>query len=1325
MKQKRVTMSAPNIQIEKLDDVNYDTWSLLMRSILIHSGQWKIVNGDIKNDDEKTKLEWKINDEKALASIYLGVQPAQLIYIRDCKSSNEAWKKLQEVHRPKGPVQKVTLYKRLVNLILASGGDVLRHINEFVEINAKLAENGIELQDELLVIMLLSSLPLEYENFVIAMETRDELPKLSVIKQKLLEEGRRRKEKDEQCESIKNVQQQAFVVKSNPKQDYKSRNNNRKKPKSFKGKCFICGEVGHYANKCDKKSQVKAGSEAMTLLAAADCKTFNKGKWYVDSGATSHMCNQRELFIRFVDHAEEIALAGNKHIIATGKGDVKIFNNSYEILLQNVLYSSDLQANFISINKCVENGYFAKFDKMKAEISRKDGQVVVVAHRKDNMFMASNEKPVQMLCSTKPSQSDLWHNRYGHLNNRSLQDLSKKQMVKGMTLNTHNAGCCNTCMLSKIHVLAFPKESESRSNSLLELVHADVCGPFRIKSVGGSSYFVTFIDDMSRKIHVYFLKHKSEVLEKFKTYKLQVEKQTGRKIKTLRSDNGGEFVNRAFDEFLADEGIKRQLTVSYTPQQNGVAERANRTLIEMARSMIIHAGVKHYLWAEAVNTAVYIRNRCPTKKLEDKTPFEVWTGRKPNVSHFKVFGCSAVGLNKSTGKSKLEAKGRQYLMVGYSNTSKAYRLFDTNTQKVEEKRDVLFNENLYPEKVAIVKKCKSGADYLEIYNQEEFIQSCNDNNFDEDVENENTELIHEDSFNTADEQEYLTEEEGDAIGVEEEASVQELVEVRSRGRPKIIRDGKVGRPRKQYCTKTVNELCVAIEGSIPHTVEEALTGTCKQFWEQAMRDEFESLKRNKTWTLEDLPKGHKAIPCKWVFALKRNVNGEIERYKARLVAKGCSQQYGVNYKETFSPVARYSTIRLFLALAVQSKMHLHQIDVKTAYLNGDLTEEIYMKQPQHFVDKNFRSKVLRLRKSIYGLKQSGREWNFKLDSVLKKMKFVACKNEPCLYKGKMDSNLVLIVVYVDDIIIGCSEISVVHRVKQMIANEFEVSDKGKLHHFLGMEVHREGSTGSITLSQSQYIRDLLEQYGMQDCKSVAVPLDAGFQVKCDKDCEKVNLHDYQSLIGSLMYIAISTRPDILHSVSKLAQRNTDPHIEHFAALKRVLRYLSGTLDMKLVYETSDKKLEGFVDADWGGNSMDRKSYTGFVFFFGGNIVSWESRKQPSVALSSTEAEYMALSDAAKEAVYLNRLLKEIINFEANAVTLNIDNQGALKLAENPVYHKRSKHIDIKYHHIRDLVQNQEIRLKYCQTSEMIADIMTKNLSKIKHYYFINKLKLIL
>lgn len=350
-------MSSPVFQIDKLDEKNYDSWAIQMRSVLIHSNQWRIVNGQVKlEDDKQDKDQWLREDEKALASIFLSVKPTQLGYIRNCTTSHQAWRKLEETYMPRGPLQKVSLYKRLVNLKMPEGGNTVQHINEFSEIYEKLSETGIQIQEELLVIMLMSSLSSEFENFVVAIETRDDLPSLSIIKQKLLEEAKRRDEKVEDLTAV----QQAFAAKATTSKNDKRPSNNKHK-KNFKGKCFVCGVTGHFANKCDQRKATNT-TQAMTMVAATDCTPMDSAKWYVDSGATSHMCNQRSVFVNYRHHNEIISLAGDKHINAKGKGDVLMKHNDYDILLENVLYSPELQANFISVSKVVDRGLIVKFD---------------------------------------------------------------------------------------------------------------------------------------------------------------------------------------------------------------------------------------------------------------------------------------------------------------------------------------------------------------------------------------------------------------------------------------------------------------------------------------------------------------------------------------------------------------------------------------------------------------------------------------------------------------------------------------------------------------------------------------------------------------------------------------------------------------------------------------------------------------------------------------------------------------------------------------------------------------------------------------------------
>ena len=1308
--------------IEKLDETNYDSWSLQIKAVLIHQDLWSTISDD-KPTAQDQIAAWTKRDEKATSTIILSVTPMQISYIKSYSSACATWNTLRDIHRPKGPVRKVTLFKQLLNMRMSESDCVQQYVCNFSSIVEKLAETGIELQDELFAIMLLASLPTSYENFVIALETRDELPKLSALKLKLTEEGERRKAGEQ---ITQHGGAQVFMSQSNNKinnnnnissnrinvNNNRNEKNNRQSGKQKQNfNCFKCGRRGHYAAQCRNGKpetsnrtvqQERKDTHAYSVFAATnDNNVLNKDVWCLDSGATSHICCNRSFFETFVAHVELITLADQSEIKAEGRGTVRI--NECNIVLNDVLFIPNLQCNFISVGRIAVKDV-VKFNSREAKIMDENGKTILCAEKLGDLFLYTAKKNTLYMTTANIDEVMKWHNRYGHLNVAGLSELSRKKLVNGLNIQFPNEINCTTCLKSKCTTKPF-SSSENRATELLEIIHTDICGPVNVNSSGGARYILTFIDDYSRYVFVYFLKNKSQTFETFKEFKAMVECQTGRRIKMLRSDNGTEFVNKVFDEFLKLNGIKRQLTVPHTPQQNGVAERFNRTLVEMARAMLVYSGVDESLWAEAVNTAAYLRNRSPTKALNNCTPYEVWCNKKPSVRHLKVFGSLAIALDK-THHHKFRPKGKQYIMVGYSETSKAYRLFEKTTGKIIISRDVYFIEN----------------DFVKEYEPEQLSKS-DDNIFTILMEPIVENIIREDQNQEDSEFESAEEDYPDPDAVMRGS---ELVGFRTKienqkaaGRPKLVRTGQPGRPRKQY--NTVNLIC-AENIKVPATVNEALSGEYSPYWLSAMQEEYKALLDNDTWELSELPHGQKVVGCKWVYAIKKNKEGHIERFKARLVAKGYAQTYGINYTETFSPVVRYETIRMVIALAAEYELHLHQMDVSTAYLNSDLTDEVYMAQPEHFTDERFPEKVLKLKKALYGLKQSGRQWNLKLDEILKGIGFHPCESEPCLYRRENGSNINLIAVYVDDLLIACSDLNELNQIKSQIAEKVSVVDKGPAKNFLSIEIERDGATGQITIHQNKYIRELLHEYKMEECRPVSTPLEPKFQVICENDnCEKVNPTLYQSLIGSLMYLAICTRPDILHSVCKLSQRNKDPHHEHMAAARRLLKYLNKSANYELRYRKTGQPVICYADADWGGDASNRKSYTGYVFILAGSAFSWESKKQATVALSSTEAEYMALSSAAKEAVFLKKLLSEVKIHCPEKILIYGDNLGAIHLVKNPIYHSRSKHIDIKYHHIRNVFSEGLIDLQYCNSNSNISDVFTKNLSKDNHIKFVEAL----
>jgi hypothetical protein len=495
----------------------------------------------------------------------------------------------------------------------------------------------------------------------------------------------------------------------------------------------------------------------------------------------------------------------------------------------------------------------------------------------------------------------------------------------------------------------------------------------------------------------------------------------------------------------------------------------------------------------------------------------------------------------------------------------------------------------------------------------------------------------------------------------------------------------------------------------PVNFDEALSCVDRSKWKSAMKEEYKSLMQNNAWILVDLPDNKRAIQSKWVFKIKQDCKGNVDRYRARLVAKGYDQKSGIDYSETFSPVVRGSTLRLLFALSVNMNVQIDHLDVKTAFLNGDLNEQVYMHQPQGFVVNGQEHKVCLLKKALYGLKQASRSWYEKIHNVLLKLNFKRCDYEPCVYIRCKENCLTVIAIYVDDILVFCTNTQEKCHLKNELMQQFEMKDLGEVKSFLGMRVCRKGNT--IYVSQKGFIEQVLKRFGMHDCKPVCTPLEPKINLCKSETCD-TNV-PYQALIGCLMYLSTNTRPDIAFAASYLSQFNVCHSLQHWLAAKRVLRYLKGTSDLCLEFKRTGDNLIGYADADWGNDKTDRKSYTGFVFKLAGCAISWESKKQCTVALSSTEAEYMALSSAAKEAMFLQNVLTEVTNTKECVVIFN-DNQSAQRLANNHICHGRTKHIDVQHHFIRKVIDDRVVNVEYVPTESMIADVLTKSLCKQKH-----------
>lgn len=525
----------------------------------------------------------------------------------------------------------------------------------------------------------------------------------------------------------------------------------------------------------------------------------------------------------------------------------------------------------------------------------------------------------------------------------------------------------------------------------------------------------------------------------------------------------------------------------------------------------------------------------------------------------------------------------------------------------------------------------------------------------------------------------------------------------------------------------------ATAGVDPRTLREAMAGPDASSWQVAVDAELASLTGMGTFEFIDkLPTGRRAISSKLVFKIKRLPDGSIERHKVRLVARGFSQMPGLDFDEVFAPVVKLTSLRVLCALAVQLQLYFHHLDVDTAFLNGALEDELYMRLPNGIGALS--GKLVKLLRSIYGLKQASRIWNELLDAELRKLGFRRIHADYCIYVLHKDGHICFIAVYVDDMGILCDDLKFMEKVKKLIAHRFRIRDLGQVAQFLGIAIDYDRDARTLRMSQTRYVEESLVRFHCNDGVSYRTPLSSGSKLSKDDcpitDAEKEDMADavrlYQSLVGTLMYAMLATRPDIAWAVGQLSKFSSNPARVHLDQAFHCLRYLHGTKDYGLQFngnseESMSSLILGYTDSDWAGDFDTRRSTSGYVFLMCGAAVSWSSKLQASPALSSTEAEYMACTRAAQEAIWLRQLLDQLGFSQTRPTRLLGDNLSSHALAKNPSDHPRTKHIQLRYHFIRFAIDKGHVELEYIPTAQMAADGLTKGLSGDKHMAFVGML----
>jgi hypothetical protein len=897
----------------------------------------------------------------------------------------------------------------------------------------------------------------------------------------------------------------------------------------------------------------------------------------------------------------------------------------------------------------------------------------------------------------------------------------------------------------------------------------DVVGEMPVAGLGGERYLLVLLDDFSHKCEARSFSSKAEVGQLVQETLLKWEVSTKCKVGTVRTDRGTEFINSDLSHFSSRKGIMHQTSAPYTPEQNGKVERINRVIKERVRALLFDAEAGRELWPEAVRTVVYLLN---FSAVMGKTacPNELFYGGKPTCKYFKIWGCLAYVRLPERQLTALGPRSVAGMFVGYAQGSKAYRVLvkgkvvvskdvrfvedelgypvaspegehremdvqglfvsDDDVEMVEEVQERIVD---VPRQLAVEPALHVGNLRNALLRARELLQHLPPAEADQhvsDEENENEEPCQGEENDGAERANEQDVDAGRAAEIESDG------EEERRGGGRYDLRANVAPPDRFVPGANATSVRVhaavierggdakfcAADLVIPKHFGEAMTSAQREYWKQAMQEELDAIEECDTFEAVNRPEGAKSIPLIWVYAVKTDEFGDVVRFKARLVAQGCRQVEGIDCDQTFAPVSTHACRRVLLNIAATENMSIHQVDIKTAFLNVELEEEVFVTQPPGFSNGN-KKVVYRLKKALYGLKQAPRAWHKRLTRDLGEMGFKPCLSDPGLFiDAEVGEARVFIVTYVDDLLIISKDDARVQEIKCELKSRFKIHDLGEVKNFLGSEVKRVREKGVLVITNTHKIRDLAQSFGIDEggrvystpmCKSFVAteqPQGEGAEEVVGSGTKLPDGHRYLELIGSLQYLANTTRPDISQAVSLLARYRANPTTAHYKAGLRVVSYLLGTKEMGLVYGgTGQQTLEGYVDSDFAGDMDTRKSTTGFVFMLNGGAISWGSKKQQSVATSTVEAEYIAASHAIKEGVWLGSLLGELGRV-VKGVKLMMDNMGCIANLQNHVLSKYTKHISVCYHQAREKVAWGQILPEYVATDENVADMFTKPLN---------------
>lgn len=1268
--------------IEKLkDSETYQLWKYQLDIHIKSKGLYGILDGTTtepaETASEKDKKEWMKSEATVLKCITQTSDKKVILHIMGCKSAKEAYEKLKTLFERDTDQQKCSLMEKLYNFQFSASESVSDNIAEIDNIAFRLRALGEEISESMIMARVLSVLPEEYKHFRTAWESTTKAEKtLENMVARLTTE-------ETNLKAAEGNSEVAFKVKTN-------QSTSRQHAASGSGtknvKCFACNEIGHIARYCKKnknscsickktnhnekncfyRKNKDENSRNVSFLSFLVGDNKNKGTgWIVDSGASTHMTNDRKVLENVNKKVTPFTVANDTVMTSKEVGNVKAENCN----LNEVAFVPELLSNLLSVNRVTQNGGTVIFDKNEVVIKYED-QEVLKGEKNNNGLYTVNLKTGKNACYSVVD----WHQKLGHL---GLQNMKKlKEISNGMNFNHQDGDLkCEVCIKAK-HVRTPFSGELPQATRVNEIIHTDVCA-IDTYSYNNKRYFITLLDDYSHYCEVYVMSRKSESAQIVKDFVNRIENLHGQKVVTIKSDNGGEYI--ALKNWCLKKGIRQDFSAAYSPANNGKAERLNRTLCEKTRALLFDSKVDKQLWPEALQVAAYVTNRSPTVS-RSVTPIELWTGKRPDLKNLRTFGSIAYA-KKLRNVKKLDERSTKMIFVGYSTSG--YRLWDGD--KICISRDVTFLPPSGEKSIENDEKVVNldlGDDFSENGDTVDDLLSENDSSR---VESSSVQTPSSSDANTS-----VTESGG---------SPEDDVDWVNRLRPR----GQLQQPDFENHITDLTNLTDYLDGNtVLLTFAEATSNRDKEEWLRAIDEEKKAITVNNTWKYVDRAeaKGRKILSSRWVFRIK-----DDGKYRARLCARGFEQVEGLDFTETYSPVVNFTALRTLCAIAAAKNFACKTFDVKTAFLNGTIDEDIYMEIPDGFEKKS--GKVCKLLKSLYGLRQAPIRWNITFKQALHKLGLKSLKNDPCIFKN--ESNTIYLAIHVDDgILFGKNENELSTLLEGL--KEFFQLTSGDTKIFLGITLKFENG---IHMSQKMYALEILKRFHMLDCKAVDTPICKPNDSNEDENLchEKLNF-PYREAVGSLLYLSAKTRPDLSFAVGFESRSQENPSQSDVMNVKRTLRYLKGTTDKGILFKPNGdlNTLIVYSDSDYASDKS-RKSTSGYVCFLNGAPIAWYSRRQSIISLSSTEAEFIAAAESVKEVLYLKSLLEELIGNVR--VVLNVDNNSAICIIKNGTFNKRSKHIDVRFHFIHDVFERKLFEIQYCPSEQQVADILTKPLLSVK------------